>query len=166
MNDELKQTVHLIRRGKVTTDDRGRTVWEGPVEEVELELISTGTLKRVLASSDADRRQRLADAAESGDGVLARNTASNEFEIIDDDDLEAALASAAAETGPVRVADLVYERAEEAGDESGEELSLVSTQMLRQMLGADAAAASDADIADEPGGKSSRESGFDPYNSG
>ncbi len=54
MDDELEQTVHLIRRGKVTTDDRDQTVWEGPVEEVELELVSTGTLKRALESNDAD----------------------------------------------------------------------------------------------------------------
>ena len=166
MDDELKQTVHLIRRGKVTTDDRGQTVWDGPVEEVELELVSTGTLKRVLESSDSDRRQRLADAAEAGDGILARNTASDEFEVIDDDDLEAALASAAKDAGPGRVADVVYERVDTTADETSDELSLVSTQMLRQMLGGEDAADGASDAGDEAAGESPREGGFDPYNSG
>lgn len=165
MDDDLKQTVHLIRRGTVTTDDRGQTVWDGPVEEVELELVSTGTLKRVLESSDAERRRRLADAAEAGDGILARNTANDAFEIIDDDDLEAALASAADASGPGRIADVVYERADAAGDEMTEELSLVSTQMLRQMLGEDEAGDGAADLGDELAGKSSKDGGFDPYNS-
>ncbi len=165
MDDELKQTVHLIRRGKVTTDDRGQTVWDGPVEEVELELVSTATLKRVLDSSDADRRQRLADAAQSGDGVLARNTVSNEFEIIDDDDLEAALASAAGDTGPGRVVDVVYEAVVEPSEESAEELSLVSTQMLRQLLDADSKPGAGIDDEDDLRGESTRDSGFDPYNS-
>ena len=166
MDDELKQTVHLIRRGKVTTDDRGQTVWDGPVEEVELELVSTGTLKRVLDSSDAERRQRLADAAESGDGILARNMANDEFEVIDDDDLEKALASASADSGPGRVADVVYERVDTSADETSEELSLVSTQMLRRMLGGDEGTDSNVDDEEERGGESPRESGFDPYNSG
>ncbi len=165
MDDELKQTVHLIRRGKVTTDDRGQTVWDGPVEEVELELVSTMTLKRVLDSNDADRRQRLADAAESGDGILARNTVSDEFEIIDDDDLEAALSSAAADTGPGRVADVVYEAVVEPSEESAEELSLVSTQMLRQILDVDGTPGGEADDGDELRGESARDGGFDPYNS-
>ncbi len=164
MDDELKQTVHLIRRGKVTTDDRGQTVWDGPVEDVELELVSTATLKRVLESSDADRRQRLADAAQSGDGVLARNTVSDEFEVIDDDDLEAALASASRDSGPGRVADVVYEAVVEPSEESAEELSLVSTQMLRQLLDGDSMPG-ETDDGDELRGESTRDSGFDPYNS-
>ncbi len=160
MSEELKQTVHLIRRGKVTTDDRGRTVWEGPVEEAEFELISTQMMERLINSGDEERRRRLEKVANEGDGVLARNTANNEFEVIADDDLEKALASADAESGPARADHSAETVATSTGDT--DQLSLVSTQMLRVMLGGDEEEASgdDADAAFKP------ESGFDPYNSG
>ena len=157
MDDELKQTIRLVRRAKVKTDDRGRTVWAEPVEDAELELVSTQMLKRMLTDDDEKKRDELKLAAEQRDGVLARHTDSKSFEIIDDDDLQAALASAAGDSGPVSSADVVYEPVSTPDD--GEELSLVSTQMLRRMLGDDADSATDDD-APEP------ESGFDPYNSG
>ena len=157
MTDELKQTVHLIRRGKVTTDDRGQTVWDGTVEEAELELVSTQTLKRMLDSSDLERRERLEEVASTREGVLARNTSDDSFEVIGDADLEAALASADAEKGPARSADVVYEPV--STPEDGEELSLVSTQMLRRILGAE----DDATVDDEA---PPAEPNFDPYNSG
>ncbi len=161
MDDELRKTVRLVRRGKVRTDDRGRSVWGEPVEDAELELVSTQMLERMLTDDDKERRDKLREAAEDRDGILARNTATNGFEIIDDDDLEAALNSAAEDTGPARVADVIYEPVVRPDDSGEEELSLVSTQMLRRMLGTEDETNKD-EADDEPllGG------GFDPYNSG
>lgn len=161
MDDELRKTVRLVRRSKVKTDDRGQSVWGETVEDAELELVSTQMLERMLVDDDKERRDKLKEAAANRDGILARNTVTNGFEIIDDDDLEAALSSADEDTGPARVADVIYEPVVTPGDSDEEELSLVSTQMLRRMLGTEDEADKD-EVDDEllPGG------GFDPYNSG
>jgi len=162
MSNDLFKTVRLVRRGKVTTDDRGRSVWAEPVADAELELVSTQMLQQMLESDDEERKERLKAASSTRDGVLARNTSTEEFEVIDDDDLKAALSVAEGSTGPGRVADVIYEPVvdDEAGDD-GEELSLVSTQMLRKMLGADEET-DDTDKAPEADVGQS----FDPYNSG
>ncbi len=157
MDDELKQTVRLIRRSKVSTDDRGRSVWSEPIEDAELELVSTQMLERMLVTDDEGRREKLKEAAETRDGILARNTTTNGFEVIDDDDLEAALGSASSDEGPPRVADVMYEPV--VPPEEDEELSLVSTQMLRRMLGEEEEDNTEGDDPAQPGG-------FDPYNSG
>ncbi len=162
MNDELFKTVRLVRRGKVKTDDRGRSVWSEPVADAELELVSTQMLQQMLESDDEQRKERLKAASSARDGVLARNTSTKEFEVIDDDDLKAALSVAQDSTGPGRVADVIYEPVvDDTGNDDAEELSLVSTQMLRKMLGAEDEPG-DAEKApdDDAGG------GFDPYNSG
>ncbi|MDJ0940151.1 MAG: hypothetical protein QNJ00_10335 [Woeseiaceae bacterium] len=163
MSDKLNKTVRIVRPAKVTTDDRGRTVWDGPVEETELELVSTTMLKKMLDSDDAQNRKRLEEAADGKDGVLAQNLTSGSFEIIDDDDLKAALASADDDSS-VPAADVTYEPLMEQADTGDEELSLVSTQALKRILNTgDAGDTSDDDpVEDEPfaGG-----GGFDPYNS-
>ncbi|MEO1246584.1 MAG: hypothetical protein AAFX56_12975 [Pseudomonadota bacterium] len=164
MSDELFKTVRLVRRAKVETDERGRSVWSEPVQEAELELVSTQMLQQMLASDDDERRERLEEAASERDGVLARNTTTEQFEVIDDDDLEAALSVAAESTGPGRVADVIYEPVVDDSSDtaSTDELSLVSTQMLRQILGTedDTATAENKQETEKP------EGGFDPYNSG
>ena len=159
MSEDFKQTVRLVRRGKVRTDDRGRTVWAEPVEDVELELVSTQMLKNMLGSGDDERKERLRAAAEERDGVLAQNVQSGSFEVIDDDDLDAALKSVADDSGPGRVADVVSEPvAGTTPDEDGE-LSLVSTQMLRRILG------QEEEHGEQEPGAVEAEQGFDPYNS-
>lgn len=156
MDDELKQTLRLIRRAKVRTDDRGRTVWSEPVEDAELELVSTQMLQRMLSDDDAKQREELEQAARREDGVLARHTDTDRFEIIDDDDLKAALSSATGDSGPARTADVVYEPV--STPDEGEELSLVSTQMLRRMLGNEQPDSEEDDPVQLG-------QGFDPYNS-
>lgn len=84
MSEELKQTVRILRRAKVASDERGRTVWLDPAEPTELELVSTTMLERVLSSGDASRRQQIRDAASGKDGVLAIEVKSDSFEIIDE----------------------------------------------------------------------------------
>ena len=158
MPDDLKQTVRIVRKPKVATDERGHTVWADPVETVELDLVSTTMLKNLLDADDDTTRQRIEKAAEGKDGVLAHDAERDRFEIIDDDDLQAALDSAASAQEPVRPADVVLEPLADSIDDDEEELSLVSTQMLRKMLAGDEPD-DNPDSGDEPG------DGFDPYNS-
>ena len=134
MGDEFKETVRIVRKDKVMTDDRGRTVWNVPVEEVELELVSTEMLKTLIDSGDADKRQRLEDAARGKEGVLAHSPTSGTFEIIDDDDLKAALDDAGSVSDAVDAAEFRDESLLDRADTGDEELSLVSTQMLKVML--------------------------------
>lgn len=155
MSDILKQTLRIARESKVKTDDRGRSVWAEPAEEAELELVSTMMLKQMLQSENVDQKQRLAKAASGKQGVLAHNVGNDDFEIIDDDDLKAALASADSRPSGAAAADVTYEPLLEQADTGDEELSLVSTQALRQILSID----DDEDDTElDPGG------GFDPYN--
>ena len=153
MPEEFKRTVRLVRRDKVMTDDRGRTVWNVPIEDTELELVSTTMLKQIIESDDEHAKKRIAEAASDKDGVLAHNPADNQFQIIEDDDLEAALNSAAS-AGDMEV-QIASEDAPEFddSDDSSEELSLVSTQMLRQLL----------EIEEDEEDSEPRDSGFNPY---
>lgn len=108
-------------------------------------------LEQILESDEA--RQRIEKAAAEKEGYLARCTESDSFEIIDDEDLEAALASAADAPAVARPADVTLDPVDEEPED--EELSLVNTQMLRQILSVDDAA-EDEGTEDEGGG-------FDPY---
>ncbi len=150
MSDELKRTVRLRRIPKVADDEHGHSVWTKPVETGEFELVSTVMLKRMLTSED--KRLRLQKASEKKEGYLVRSTDDEDFAVIDDEDLQAALSSAADTAQP---ADVTYEPLVETDD--GEELSLVSTQMLRRMLSGDDAAQDEDDATIDEGG------GFDPY---
>ena len=158
MSKSLTQTVRIMRPAKISTDERGRSVWSGEVEEAELELVSTMMLKTLLSSKDAERKQQLEAAAASKDGVLAKNLSSGAFEIIDDDDLMAALASADEHSDKLRAADMANEPLLELADTEDEALSLVSTQALRKILG-------QPEQEPEPA-KVDKAGGFDPYNSG
>ena len=156
MNDKLKRTVR-IKKPSVETDDRGRTVWAGPVETTELELVSTTMLRKMIDSGDEARKRRLREVAEQKDGVLARDTGNDEFQIIDDDDLKAALKHA--DDPEAGTADVVMEQIP-LGTESEEALSLVSTQALRRMLDKDDAPDDEPDAVEIEEDRS-----FDPYNS-
>ena len=154
MSDELKKTIRLVRENKCITDDRGRTVWNVPIENTELELVSTQRLKQMIETDGRRAKERIAKVAEEKDGILAHNPADDRFQIIDDDDLMAALDSAADVAD--REKKLASEDAPVFDDSQSEEeeLSLVSTQMLRQLLDVE-----DADEEDAP----PPESGFNPY---
>lgn len=160
MSDDFKQTVRIVRKPKVALDEHGHSVWTEPVEAAELDLVSTTMLKKILESDDKKSRRRIEKAAQGKDGVLAHDAEKNQFEIIDDDDLQAALNSAANTPDQSRPADVVLEPPSEQAGDDAEELSLVSTQMLRKILANDDPAANiDAGDNDDAGG------GFDPYNS-
>lgn len=161
MAEDYIPTVRIRRPAKVTTDDRGRTVWADTVETAELELVSTGELQKILASTDDDTRSAIESIIpEQEEGVLARDPATGLFEIISDAELQAIL-----ENNDLpktrRPADVTLEPVNrQEGDD--EELSLVSTQVLRKILGKDTPKT-------EPRlkGKLPRDEGggFDPYNS-
>lgn len=154
MSDELKKTIRLVRKNKCITDDRGRTVWNVPIENTELELVSTERLEQMIAKDGERAKERIARAAQKKDGILAHNPADDRFQIIDDDDLMAALDSAADVSE--REVSLASEDQPTFDDSDGgdQELSLVSTQMLKQLL----------DVEDDAGEEAPpAESGFNPY---
>ncbi len=160
MIERLKQTVRIVRRAKVETDERGRSVWVDPVETARLELVSTTMLTQILEADNEDHKAALHEAANGADGVLARDAESDSFHIIEDDELQAALDSAAAAEPLYREADVVLEPVSVTDGEE-EELSLVSTQMLKQILSSEQGLnVADDGLAIDEGG------GFDPYNSG
>jgi len=159
MPDDIDKTVRIRRKPKIKTDERGRSVWAEPVETEELELVSTTMLTKILSSDDEKARKRIADAAEGKDGVLAHDAQKNTFEIIDDDDLRAALESADSTPQLERLADVVLEPVSpKSEDDDEEELSLVSTQMLRRILAGD-----DPESNLDPGEPEDTGGGFDPY---
>lgn len=158
MSERLKKTVKLVRRGKLGTDERGANVWTGEVEPCELELVSTAELQRIIESTDESGKASLEEAAAGKDGVLAHDVTNDRFEIIDEEDLKAALEGTETESAETRTADVVYEPVDSSA--SIEELSLVSTMALRRILGGeDAAGPADDDPQID-------DTGFDPYNSG
>lgn len=131
-NDEPEDTVKIQVARKVGTDSRGRTVWTKPVEPIELELVSTVMLKKMMASDDDQRKEQIRSVANSGDGILARNTNSSKFEVLGEDELREALKAAdniSGSEGNIRV---VLEPVAESAPAG--ELSLVTTQMLRRVL--------------------------------
>lgn len=145
MVERLKQTVRIIRRDMP--------------DPVEFELVSTKMLETILDTEDDRQKQALRDAAASRDGVLAHDAENNRFEIIADDDLLAALDNAKGSDLLRRTADVLLEA--ELPDEDAEELALVSTQMLKQILGDDEVSLStEGELTVDAG------SGLDPYNSG
>ena len=158
MADELKRTVRIVRNTKIGVDERGRNVWTKPIQEVELDLVSTTMLKRVLDSGSEAQRKQLAEAAQGKDGVLAHDPDRDRFEIIDDDDLKTILESDPQGMDAIKAADVSYEPLSSQADTDDEELSLVSTQALRRILSPDEP--TDQETDDPP----AADSGFDPYN--
>lgn len=160
MADEYVPTIR-IRRPKVTTDERGHSVWAETVQTAQLELVSTDQLKALLESADENTRTAIGRVVSGEDpGVLARDPATGLFEIINDADLQAVLDASEQTVAaqPRKNATLAPASASKTDAGDGGELSLVSTQVLRRILG------------DESPGKrvsgGDKTGGFDPYNSG
>lgn len=154
MDDKLDKTQRILRSSKVTTDDRGRTVWVDPIETAKLELVSTQMLKQLVESGNDATNDQLRKIAEGKDGLLARDIDNGEFEIISDEELQKILDGTDAETEAAGKPQFMEEpQVEAAPDEA--ELELVSTQMLRVVLDPDA-----ADIAIE---EDADDAGFNPY---
>lgn len=148
-----------IRRPKVTTDERGRTVWADTVETVELELVSTVTLQKILQSSDDEARtaiERIVSRPE--EGVLARDPATGLFEIISEADLQSFMEENDNLPKKPPPAGYTLEPERSGTDDTDDELSLVSTQVLRKILHKDSPAPAPK--------KKDKGGGFNPYDSG
>src|SRR5690606_17952134 len=117
----------------------------------------------ILASTDEDTRSAIQGLIrEEEEGVLARDPATGLFEIISDADLQAILENSDDLPKTRRPADVTLEPVtRREGNE--EELSLVSTQVLRKILKKDSAKAPSPAKDKLPRDKGG---GFDPYNSG
>lgn len=170
MAEDPAKTVRIQRDSRVAQDPRGRNVWVGRVEPAtELELISTTALEKILTSADGRTQVEIRKLAESGkDGVLARDAATGRYEIVGDEELRSIAQTghvpAQAHAGAVNVAaPLSEDSVRKAG-----ELALVSTMMLRKVIGADGRAEFVSPAEEKPGATetSGRDKfgGFDPYN--
>jgi hypothetical protein len=153
MNDELKKTTRIVKRPKVKTDDRGRTVWDDTVKTANLELVSTQMLQQLIDDGDDATTNHLRKVAEGKDGLLAHDAGRGRFEIISDEELQHILDGTDAEYRARKKAASIEEPTAEVVEEE-EELELVSTQMLRQIL-------SPEDFSEDDDGAPG--SGFDPY---
>lgn len=161
MPEDQVKTVRIQRPAKVTTDEHGHTVWTGSVESVELELVSTTALNRILESGDEKSHGEIRKAAAGkAEGVLARDPATGFFEIVGEADLRAALEGDKSEAASHRVADATSEPAADKIRRATEELSLVSTQMLRKVLKPDGT----VEYTMPGTGGKDKFGGFDPYN--
>lgn len=173
MAEDYVATVRIRRPAKVTTDDRGRTVWAETIETAQLELVSTTQLKAILQSDDEESRSSIERLIQGkDDGVLARDPATGLFEVISDEDLQTILASDDKLPPTRRPADVTLEA---INDDAADALSLVSTQMLRKIIKADGTSSagnvhrksiSGKSATGKTANKKDKSGGFDPYNSG
>src|SRR5262245_7428867 len=92
MSRDHTKTVQIRRIAKVAPDHRGRSVWLGKIEPVELELVSTTALKKILQTEGGRTRSEIAKlAAGRKNGVLARDAATGHFRILSEADLRKAV---------------------------------------------------------------------------
>jgi hypothetical protein len=155
VSDDPPLKVLVRRPSKIRTGIHGRSVWADPVDSAELELVSTQTLKQILASDKRDSLKSIENlAATVNDGVLARDPATGMFKIIDDVELQQIIANEKGLPKLSRPTDVTLEPLHDYTD--ADHLSLVSTQALRRVLKPDA-----TEKEQKPG---KPETGFNPYN--
>lgn len=137
----------------------GRSGRPRPAEKVELELVTTQALNLLLASRNEIEKKAIEDIANTGEqGVLARDPQAGKFEIIDDADLQAILEDNDDLPKISRPSDATLVPLNESSGSAEHELSLVSTQALRQALGKPP---QDDTEPETP----QRNASYDPYNS-
>jgi len=156
MSEKPPPKVLVKRPSKVRTDDRGRSVWADPAESAELELVSTQTLKQILASDDPRNRKSIENLATTiNDGVLARDPATGLFKIIDEEELQQILRNETGLPKLNRPTDVTLAPLHDYAD--ADHLSLVSTQALRRVL------KPNEETEEDPPLEADR--GFNPYDS-
>ena len=154
MSETTSKKLLVRRPSKIAADGHGRSVWVDPAESAELELVSTQMLKVILTSRDDVERKAIEAAADTSvSGVLARDPANGQFEIIEDDELQAILNENDGLPEISRPADATLEPIRDFVDD--DHLALVSTQALRKVL-------SDDD-GQEPEPAANEPIGFNPY---
>jgi len=158
MSDDTPNKVLVRRPRKVEMDGNGRSVWVDPVASADLELVSTQMLKQILSSRDESDRKAIEEAADvATEGVLARDPSNGQFEIIEDDDLQAILNENQGLPKLSRPADATLEPLRDYADD--DQLSLVSTQALRKVLG------DESEDEKQPATAEMGSAGFNPYDS-
>ncbi len=159
MSKDYTKTVRIRKTEKVAPDERGRTVWLGKVEAVELELMSTTALEKILKSDDGKTQSEIRRlVAGKKDGVLARDTATGLFRIVSEADLQNALPPESSGK-PKRGAEVTAEPISDKTRRAADELSFVNTQILKKILRPDSTPVS----AKPKAGKKDKFGGFDPY---
>ena len=149
MSKDHTKTVQIRKIDKVAPDHRGRSVWLGKVEAIELELVSTTALEKILKTEGGKTRSEIQKlAAGRKDGVLARDTATGHFRILSDADLKKAVPAG---DGPKRSAEVTAAPLTETARKKADELSLVSTQILRKVMKPDGKAEVVKPKADQEG---------------
>ncbi len=157
-------TVRLLKPGgKVALDERGHSVWVGDVGTGHFELMNTRTVEALIQGGDPNLREEMDRLAGDGaDGVVARDRDTGHFRILETESLDTLMNRPVEGRESVAVGGRNIDELEPEADESGEdELQLVSTQMLRQILGKDVTS------ADHDGGAAGEEEApyFNPYDS-
>ena len=161
MAEDFTRTVRIKRLPKVALDERGRNVWVGEVETVELELVSTTALERILKSGDGKTQIEIRKlVAGSKDGVLARDTATGALQILSDEELKNAVSTNEVQDAPTRPTEITADPISEQTRQAAAELSLVSTQVLRKVFRPDGS----SEYQTPKAGKKDKFGGFDPYN--
>ena len=162
MAKDHTKTVHMRKVDKVAPDDRGRSVWLGKIEPVELELVSTMALQKILNTEGGETRAEIGKlAAGRKNGVLARDAATGHFRILSEADLRnAATAPPSPADGPQRRNVTTGAPMTETVRRKADELSLVSTQMLRRVVKRDGKIEVEKP---SPAAKKDRFGGSNPY---
>lgn len=162
MSKDHTKTVQIRKVAKVAPDDRGRSVWLGKIEPVELELVSTTALQKILTTEGGRTRSEIVKlAAGRKNGVLARDTATGHFRILSEADLKNAVDAPPGDSQK-RSAEVKAAPMTETTIRRAEELSLVSTQILRKVVAPDGTIKVEAAKA-KAASKKDKIGGFNPY---
>jgi hypothetical protein len=160
MSKDPTKTVRIRTIEKVAPDHRGRSVWLGKVDPVELELVSTGALEKILKTEGGETRVEIQKlAAGRKNGVLARDTATGHFRILSEADLRKAATVPPAD-GPKRSGVVTAAPLTDTARKRAEELSLVSTQILRKVVKPGGKTELEKP---KPAGRKDKFGGFNPY---
>ena len=162
MAKDHTKTVQIRRIAKVAPDERGHSVWLGKIEPVELELVSTMALQKFLKTGSGETRAEIGKlAAGRKNGVLARDAATGHFRILSEADLrKAATVPPPPARGPQRRNVTTGAPISDTARRKADELSLVSTQMLRKVVRPDGKVEAGKP---EPAAKKDKFGGFNPY---
>ena len=162
MSKDPTKTVQIRKVAKVAPDHRGRSVWLGKVEPVELELVSTTALQVILKTEGGRTRSEIEKlAAGRKNGILARDTATGHFRIVSEADLKKAMDSPPGDSAK-RPAEVTGAPLSETTRKKASELSLVSTQILRKVVRP--GGGTEFEVAKpKPAGKKDKFGGFNPY---
>ncbi len=152
--------VRIHKIDKVAPDHRGRSVWLGKIEPVELELVSTTALEKILkterrrnAQRDPEARRRPQEwpaRARHGDRPLPHPFRP---------DLRNAAKAPPPGDGPKRSGAVTAASLTKTTRMKADELSLVSTQILRKVVKPDEAEAGKS----RQGPRKDKSGGFNPY---